>query len=135
MAQDVEIAETFRRAELRLRLVLLGDGVSEPGAVKGEEARLRVTSTLRQMREAFAQAVEEARRSSSTEQPTAELREPTPDPLLTPSEVADEVGVSVDAVYRAVKRNEIAALRHGNTRRGAIRIPASEARRLRRSRG
>ena len=134
MTQDLEIAEAFRRADLRLRLMLLGDGMSEPGAVKGEEARQRVTSALRQMREAFAQAIEQAQRPPATEEPMREETEPTPDPLLTPSEVADEVGVSVDAVYRAVKRNEIAALRHGNARRGAIRIPASEARRLRRSR-
>jgi excisionase family DNA binding protein len=120
-----EIAEAYRRAEQRLRLVLLGDGVSEPGLVKGEEARLRVTTALRRMRDAFADALDDDDAGSPRENRA----------LLTPTEVARELGVRVDAVYRAVKRNEIAVLRAGTNPRGALRIPASEVARLRESRG
>jgi hypothetical protein len=45
--------EKYRRAERRLRGVLLGDGTYEPGAVKGEEQRDHVAADLRRMREAF----------------------------------------------------------------------------------
>jgi excisionase family DNA binding protein len=43
--------------------------------------------------------------------------------FLTPKEVADELGLHVSAVYRAVDRGEMPALRFGE--RSAIRIPAS----------
>jgi excisionase family DNA binding protein len=59
---------------------------------------------------------------------------PGTEPLLTPAEVARALDVRVDAVYRAVKRNEIAALRTGKSGRSALRIPASEVGRLRESR-
>jgi hypothetical protein len=49
-------------------------------------------------------------------------------------ELAEELSVRVDAVYRAVRRYEIAVLRRGQSRRGALRIPASEVGRLRESR-
>ena len=140
-----EVAEGYRRAEQRLRLLLLGDGLSEVGVVKGEEARLRVTTALRHMREAFAAAVEhdtgrvEAARARANELQDELLRlasqAATPnresEAVLTATEVAQELGVSVTAVYRAVKRNEIAAFRIGNGERGALRIPASEVGRLR----
>ncbi len=45
--------EKYKRAERRLRDVLLGDGMFEPGAVKGEERRVHVAADLRRMREAF----------------------------------------------------------------------------------
>lgn len=134
MHEPGDVAEAYRRAEQRLRLILLGDGLSEPGIVKGEEARLRVTTALRHMREAFAQALdndaelqEELLRRASD----ASERTPKSGVLLTPTEVAQELGVSVDVVYRSVKRREIAALRTGDSRRGALRIPASELGRLR----
>lgn len=143
-----EVAETYRRAEQRLRLLLLGDGLSQPGVVKGEEARMRVTTALRQMRESFAEALDEgAGRAEAAEARVTELQDELlrlasravakttePDPLLRPSDVARELHVSVDAVYRAVKRNEIAALRTGRGERKALRIPASEVDRLRQSR-
>jgi excisionase family DNA binding protein len=143
-----EVAETYRRAEQRLRLLLLGDALSEPGIVKGEEARMHVTTALRQMREAFAEALDEdARRAEAAEARVTELQDELlrlasrnvpatteQELLLSPAEVARELEVSVDAVYRAVKRNEIAALRTGEGGRRALRIPASEVGRLRASR-
>ena len=141
-----DFAEAYRRAEQRLRLLLLGDGFSEPGVVKGEEARLRVTTALRHMREAFAAAADkDAGRAESSQAQVTELQEEllrlashaaeerTSEATLTATEVARELGVSVNAVYRAVKRNEIAAFRPGKGRRGALRIPASEVGRLRES--
>jgi excisionase family DNA binding protein len=144
-----DVAEAYRRAEQRLRLLLLGDGVSEVGVVKGEEARLRVTTALRHMREAFTAAVEDqGDRAEAAQARATELQEELlrlasqaatatreSEALLTATEVARELGVSVDAVYRRVKRNEIAAVRPGKGKRRAIRIPASEVGRLRESRG
>ena len=143
-----DVADAYRRAEQRLRLLLLGDGLSQPGVVKGEEARLRVTTALRHMREAFAAAVErDTGRAEAAQARASELQEELlrlasqasaakreSEALLTSSEVARELGVSVDAVYRAVRRNEIAAFRPGKGPRAALRIPASELARLRESR-
>ena len=148
MSDAGEIAEAYRVSEQRLRLLLLGDGLSEPGLVKGEEARLRITTALRHMREALAAALEEDAHRAEAAQKVAtqvtELQEELlrlasqairkVEPLLTPAEVAREAGLSVDTVYRAVKRNEIAALRAGRSRSGPIRIPASEVSRLHESR-
>jgi excisionase family DNA binding protein len=142
-----EITESYRHAEQRLRRMLLGDGMTEPGVVKGEESRVRVTTVLRRMREAFAVALDEGTgRAEAAESRAAELQEellglaaqaaaPPPEKtsLLTPAEVAEELDLSVASVYRAVKRNEIAAFRPGNGRRGALRIPSSEVGRLRRN--
>lgn len=47
----------YRRAERRLRALLLGDGVYEPGIAKGEESRSRAARELRVMREAFDEIV------------------------------------------------------------------------------
>jgi hypothetical protein len=143
-----EISEAFRIAEQRLVRLLLGDGMIEPGVVKGEEARTRTTTALRRMREAFAESLEEGvARAEAAEMRATELQEelfqvaaraaaPSPerDALLTPAEVAEELDVSVASVYRAVKRNEIAVLRRAHERRGTLRIPASEVGRLRESR-
>jgi excisionase family DNA binding protein len=142
-----DAAEAHRVAEQRLRLLLLGDGFSQPGIVKGEEARLRVTTALRHMREAFAAAAEhdtgraEAARARANELQEELLRlasqaataKRESETLLTATEVARELSVSVDAVYRAVRRREIAAFRTGNGERGTFRIPASEVGRLRKS--
>jgi excisionase family DNA binding protein len=136
-----EVTETYRRAEQRLRLLLLGDGVSEPGVVKGEEARTRVTTALRQMRESLAEALGAETRASELQDELLRLAAGHTDAsaetetLLTPAEVARELDVSVGRVYRAVKRNKIAALRTGKSDRSALRIPASEVGRLRESRG
>jgi len=138
MNEASEVAEAYRLAEQRLRLLLLGDGVIEPGVVKGEELRLRVTTALRHMREAFAGALgheaelqEELLRLAASRVADATQ---TRQALLAPTDVARELGVSVSVVYRAVRRNEIAALRVGKSSRGALRIPASEVGRLRESR-
>jgi excisionase family DNA binding protein len=135
-----EVTEAYRRAEQRLRLLLLGDGLSEPGVVKGEEARMRVTTALRQMRESFAEALDAEARVTELQEELLRLasrrveESAKSEPLLTATEVARELDMSVDAVYRAVKRNEIAALRTGKSSRRALRIPASEVGRLRESR-
>jgi excisionase family DNA binding protein len=140
-----EITEAYRVAEQRLRLMLFGDGELEPGIVKGEEARMRAMAALRHMREAFAEALEDgAGRAEAAESRATELqvelleaaaRAAAPrheeGALLTPAEVAEELDVSVDAVYRAIKRNEIAVLRTRQGRRDVLRIPASEVGRLR----
>ena len=46
-------SETYKKAERRLRDILFGNGVTEPGAVKGDERRGRVAAELRRMRQAF----------------------------------------------------------------------------------
>ena len=51
-----DTVESYRKAELRLRQVLLGDGVDTPGVVKGEDLRFRVNRDLRRMRDAFDSA-------------------------------------------------------------------------------
>jgi hypothetical protein len=43
----------YRRAERRLRDALFGDGVFQPGQVKGQEARDLIARDLRKMRESF----------------------------------------------------------------------------------
>jgi excisionase family DNA binding protein len=142
-----EITEAYRVAEQRLRLMLLGDGELEPGIVKGEEARSRALTSLRHMREAFADALEDGARRAEAETRAMELqaellaaatRVAAPrheeGALLTPSEAAEELDVGVDAVYRAIKRNEMAVLRMRQGRRDVLRIPASEIGRLRVSR-
>jgi hypothetical protein len=48
-----DASETYKKAERRLRDLLLGDAMSEPGAVKGDERRAKVSAELRRMREAF----------------------------------------------------------------------------------
>ena len=52
--------KTYRQAERRLQEMLFGDGVYTAGLVKGEEARLEVTSALRRMRQAFDSALAES---------------------------------------------------------------------------
>src|SRR6476620_10835966 len=44
--------ESYRQADQKLRLLLLGDGLDTVGQVKGEEQRRRVTAQLRHMRNA-----------------------------------------------------------------------------------
>jgi excisionase family DNA binding protein len=48
--------------------------------------------------------------------------------LLTPKEIADELGLSAASVYRKIRRGELPALRLG--RKGAaLRVPENEYRR------
>jgi hypothetical protein len=47
------LVEGFRKAELRLRQTLFGDGIYSGGLAKGEEARAQVARDLGRMRDAF----------------------------------------------------------------------------------
>ena len=147
MRQDEDPAEAYRRADQRLRRLLLGDGMLEVGLVKGEEARAHVTATLRQLRELFLHAHGEAREpSTQSGAGTVELgqelhalarsaassdvrgRTHDRDRLLTPSEAAEELGISVSSVYRAIKSERITAVRSTDR---TLRIPAGELERIR----
>ena len=138
--------EAFRTTELRLRLLLLGDGSESPGLVKGEEPRRRVSAELRHLREAFAARAEadaglaataaqvadleqELLRLAAQQSATGSLRvvETT---LLTPAECAAALRVSVRSVYRAVERGELRGVKPTGGKRGALRIPVSEVERL-----
>ena len=146
-----DAVESYRTVDLRLRQVLLGDGVDTPGLVKGEDTRLRVTTDLRRMRDAFNAAVlegehvpvdqpearvaeleEELRmiasaRSRAPQQAFSESETPA---LVTPAEAAQALRMSVSSIYRAVRNGEIRAARLTDKKRGALRIPASELQRL-----
>lgn len=50
--------ETHQKAERRLREILFGDGMYEPGVVKGEEQREKVLAELRRMHDAFAEVTQ-----------------------------------------------------------------------------
>ena len=142
----VDAREAFRTTELRLRLLLLGDGSETPGYVKGEDPRRRISAELRHLREAFAALGEEANRATTATAQVADLErellrvaaeratptpQPSPDPdLLTPAECAQVLRVSVATVYRAVRRGEIRAVKPTGRKRGALRIAASELDRL-----
>jgi hypothetical protein len=71
--------DKFRRAELRVRHLLFGDGMFESGRLKGEEARDDVTHALRRMREAFdavlARSEENNERKAEVEARIADLEE------------------------------------------------------------
>jgi excisionase family DNA binding protein len=131
-----EPAETYRRAEQRLRLLLLGDGVDSPGRVRGEEHRQQVIAELRRMRHAFdalledraekveAGLEEELQRLASARSRAQNLA------FVTPAEAAVTLRISVRSIYRAVKDGEIRAVRLTDKKRGALRIPVSELDRL-----
>jgi excisionase family DNA binding protein len=133
-----EAVEAYRKTELRLRLLLFGDGAETPPLVKGEGPRQRVTAEIRHLREAFdalseaqaesharvaeaASAMEQelSRRASVTTRPAATAE---PD-LLTAAEAAATLGMSASAVYRAIRRGDLEATRPTGTDRGPIRIP------------
>ena len=142
--------KTYRKVDLRLRLLLLGDGIDMPGLVRGEESRLRVTAELRHMREVFNAAVvereeggraekaearvadleEELRRIASFRSRTQQMLTDAIPEFLTPAESAQALRMSVGSIYRAVKDGEIRAVRLTDKKRGALRIPASELERL-----
>jgi len=48
-----ELVEMYRKADYRLRLLLLGDGTNTAGLVRGDERRQQVGRELRHMRDAF----------------------------------------------------------------------------------
>jgi hypothetical protein len=58
------VRDAYRRAELRLRMLLFGDAEYAAGRLKGEEHREQAARDLRQMRNAFDEAVEEAEESN-----------------------------------------------------------------------
>lgn len=141
--------ETHRKAMLRLRLLLLGDGSETPGLVKGEDSRLRVSAELRHLREAFDAPVLErdAGRAERAESRVADLEEEllriasrgsraqqtqthANPALLTPAECARVLNVSVSSTYRAIRSGKIRAVKLTDRRRGALRIPVSELERL-----
>ena len=141
-----EPAETYRRADQRLRLLLFGDGSETPGRVKGEEYRQQVSAELRRMRNAFHEAAlgSEADRAEPVDPSAAGLAEDLqriasfrsraqedliPE-LVTPAEAAQVLRLSVGSIYRAVRDGEILAVRLTDRKRGALRIPASELERL-----
>lgn len=138
MPRDGDVADDFRRAEQRLRRMLFGDGVTEPGLVKGEEARMQVTATLRRLRRAFTQALAADSGDVAPENGSSPLSEElqgraaravrrrrgfAEDRLLTPFEAAEVLGISPSSVYRAIREGRIEAVR---IRGGPLRIPASE---------
>ena len=133
--------ETYRRAEMRLRMLLFGDESTTPGIVRGgEEVRLRVRAELRRMRHAVDDlaAQEEAVAAKPAAVGLAEelrgaaaARAEGSDPaLLRPAEAARALGISVSAIYRAVRVGDVRAVRLPGKKRGGMRIPASEVDRL-----
>ena len=141
-------AETYRKADLRVRLLLFGDGVDTVGQLKGEMQRGQVAAELRRMRSAFREALESGERQDESGerqekdigssaaslqadlQDIASFRSRAGVPaLVTPAEAADALKMSVSSIYRAVRNGEVRAVRL-TANRGAIRIPASELRRL-----
>jgi excisionase family DNA binding protein len=125
--------ETYRRAELRLRMLLFGDE-SSPGILRGgEDARDRVRTELRRMRQAMgdlASAQEEVGLAEELHR-AASARAGGPDPaLLRPAEAADALGVSVSSIYRAVRVGDLRAVRLAGRKRGGMRIPAGEVDRV-----
>jgi excisionase family DNA binding protein len=140
-AQD--IVEAFRKTELRLRLLLFGDGALTPPLVKGELQRQRVTSEMKHLRAAFDRLVERERASRSEVADAARAleselteraarhaeaqHEAEPSPLVTPAEAAKVLGMSSSAVYRAIRNGTIEAA----TPVGApIRVSSAEVLRL-----
>jgi excisionase family DNA binding protein len=139
-------AESYRRADLRLRLLLFGDGADVAPFVKGELPRQLVANEIRHLRDAFEALLEresEARREigeaasalESELRRTASIRARTDraareSALLTPAEAAERLHVSPSSVYRAIRRGDIRASRAGGSKPGPIRIPETEVQRL-----
>lgn len=138
--------DVYRKAEQRIRLLLLGDGVDTVGRVKGEEHRRRVIAELRRMRNAFDAVLDREESQASRSSPgvgleeelqrIASLRSRTDDAhtavatFLTPAEAAVALTLSVSSIYRAVRNGEMRAVRLADGKRGALRIPTSELLRL-----
>lgn len=131
-----EPAETYRKADQRLRLLLFGDGVDSAGRVRGEEYRHQVAAELRSMRRAFDDVLEDraenaAARAAGLEEELQKIARSRAIPaLVTPAEAAQALRVSVGSIYRAVRDGEVRAVRLTDRKRGALRIPASEVEKL-----
>ena len=121
-AQDV--VEDFRKADLRLRLLLFGDGAVTPPLVKGEVPRQRVTSEIKHLRAAFDRLAERERASRSevadaaraleselTQRATLQAAAARAEraPLVTPVEAAKVLGMSSSSVYRAIRNGTLEA--------------------------
>jgi len=138
-----DVVEDFRKADLRLRLLLFGDGAVTPPLVKGEVPRQRVTSEIKHLRAAFDRLVERERASRSevadaaraleseltqraAVQAAAERKAERP-PLVTPAEAAKVLGMSSSSVYRAIRNGTLEAA----TPVGApVRVSSAEVLRL-----
>ena len=146
MTSATDVAEAYRKADLRLRLLLFGDGSDTPPLVRGESPRQRVTNEIRHLRDAFdalleserearmeiaeaASALEKELRTIASFRAGTDSKDTSPK-LLTPAEAAALLGVSPSSIYRAVRRGDIDALRPTGTKRGPIRIPERELHRL-----
>ena len=143
-----EHAEAYRKTELRLRLLLFGDGVNSPGVVKGEEQRRQVTAEFRHLRDVFDALIESGNEDASGDAagPVGGLAEDLQmiasfrtgrdmgisDGLefVTPAEAAVLLGVSPSTVYRAIRRGDIRAETVRRGRRDTLCIATSELRRL-----
>lgn len=77
MTPASELVARYRRADQRLRLLLLGDGTESAGVVRGEEVRLQVARELRHVRDAFDAILlgSEDERAEDTEAQVADLEE------------------------------------------------------------
>jgi excisionase family DNA binding protein len=146
MTSATDVAEAYRKADLRLRLLLFGDGSDTPPLVRGESSRQRVTNEIRHLRDAFdalleserearmeiaeaASALEKELRTIASLRGGADGKHATPK-LVTPAEAAALLGVSRSSIYRAVRRGDIDVVRPTGTKHGPIRIPERELRRL-----
>jgi excisionase family DNA binding protein len=119
----VDIVEEYRKTELRLRLLLFGDGADIPPIVKGEIPRQRVLNEIKHLRTAFDallekehvsrdEVVEAARALESELSKVASLRAEVqaasgPPRLVTPAEAAEVLGLSTSSVYRAVRKGSL----------------------------
>jgi excisionase family DNA binding protein len=146
MSSSTEIADAYRKAELRLRLLLLGDGADTPPLVKGEVPRQRVTTEIKHLRNAFDALLEQehlsraevAEAAIALENELASIaslraeaqRASETSSLMTAAEAAAMLGVSPSSLYRAIRRGDIATTRRTGTAGGVIRIPRAEILRL-----
>ena len=145
MSSSTEIADAYRKAELRLRLLLFGDGAETPPLVKGEVPRQRVTTAIKHLRNAFDALLEQEHLSraevaeaaialenelASIASLRAEAQRVSETSLMTAAEAAAMLGVSPSSLYRTIRRGDIATTRRTGTAGGVIRIPRAEILRL-----
>jgi excisionase family DNA binding protein len=146
MRSAADFAEAYRKADLRLRLLLFGDGTDIPPLVRGEASRQRVTNEIRHLRDAFeamletenearteiaeaASTLEEELRKIASLRAGTERDDATPT-FVTPAEAAELLRMSPSSIYRAIRRGDIDAVRPTGAKRGPIRIPETEVHRL-----
>ena len=144
------LVETYRQTELRLRLLLLGDGIDRPPMVKGEEHQRRVQLEFRHLRDAFQALVDAEREIRGTRdagsvgldealREIASLRAHLDDGpedapvLMSPAEAAVLLGVSPSTIYRAIRRGDIVGERPSHGHREALRVSASELHKISRT--